>query len=128
LKNPHKYTGQCWRGTAATVLADAGYSKPQIKAVTGHKSDKAVDVYIANSSVQKSAAAHALSIPVHSRFDQDDHTTESSTKKQKLHTTESTTSEVLPESVGGPSLLPRGSASYQITINNYAGNGKQTFC
>ena len=64
MKNPLKYTGQCWRGTAATVLADAGYSKPQIKAVTEHKSDKAVDVYIANSLVQKSAAANALSIPV----------------------------------------------------------------
>ena len=62
LKNPQRYTGQCWRGTAATVLADAGFSKPQIKAVTGHKSDKAVDVYIANSMVQKSSSVHALSI------------------------------------------------------------------
>jgi hypothetical protein len=40
------------------------YSKPQIKAITGHKSDKAVEVYIGNSLVQKSAAAQALSIPV----------------------------------------------------------------
>ena len=53
------------------VLADAGYSKPQIKAVTGHKSDKAVEVYIANSLVQKSAAAQALSIPV-PLFEEDD--------------------------------------------------------
>ena len=66
-------------------MADAGYSKPQIKAVTGHKSDKAVEVYIANSLVQKSAAAQALlSIPVPS-FEEDDAAARgvSSNKKQR---------------------------------------------
>ena len=66
-------------------MADAGYSKPQIKAVTGHKSDKAVEVYIANSSlVQKSAAAQALSIPVPS-FEEEDAAAigVSSNKKQR---------------------------------------------
>ena len=48
------------------------YSKPQIKVIiTGHKSDKAVEVYIGNSLVQKLAAAQALSIPVPS-FEEDD--------------------------------------------------------
>ena len=65
-------------------MADAGYSKPQIKAVTGHKSDKAVEVYIANSLVQKSAAAQALSIPVPS-FEEEDVAASgvSSNKKQR---------------------------------------------
>ena len=65
-------------------MADAGYSKPQIKAVTGHKSDKAVEVYIANSLVQKSAAAQALSIPVPS-FEEEDAAASgvSSNKKQR---------------------------------------------
>ena len=37
----------------------------------GHKSDKAVEVYIGNSLVQKLAAAQALSTPVPS-FEEDD--------------------------------------------------------
>jgi hypothetical protein len=38
------------------------YSKPQMKVITGHKSDKAIKVYIGNSLVQKLATAQALSI------------------------------------------------------------------
>ena len=65
-------------------MADTGYAKPQIKAVTGHKSDKVVEVYIANSLVQKSAAAQALSIPVPS-FEEEDAAAigVSSNKKQR---------------------------------------------
>jgi hypothetical protein len=35
LDNPDSYTGQCWRGTASTFLADAGLSEKQIQGVTG---------------------------------------------------------------------------------------------
>jgi hypothetical protein len=60
------------------------YLKPQIKVITGHKSDKAVVVYIGNSLVQKLAAAQALSIPVPS-FEEDDAAARgvSSNKKQR---------------------------------------------
>ena len=60
------------------------YSKPQIKVITGHKSDKAVEVYIGNSLVQKLAAAQALSTPVPS-FEEDDAAARgvSSNKKQR---------------------------------------------
>lgn len=33
LKDSNKYTGQCWRGTCATLLADSGFSVPQIKGI-----------------------------------------------------------------------------------------------
>ena len=59
-------------------------SKPQIKAITGRKSDKTVEVYIGNSLVQKSAVAQALSIPVPS-FEENDAAARgmSSNKKQR---------------------------------------------
>ena len=62
LKDPLCYTGQCWRGTACTYLADAGFTKVQIKQITGHKSDSAVEKYIANSVKVKESAADALSL------------------------------------------------------------------
>ena len=82
LPNPDCYTGHCWRGTAATILADEGLSVQQIKrknikfflnlkafincnfnsGVTGHKSDTAVQVYVDNSSSSKSTAAASIAI------------------------------------------------------------------
>jgi hypothetical protein len=43
------------------MCADAGFTLPQIKAVTGHKSDTVVQSYIDNSKRQKLAAALAVS-------------------------------------------------------------------
>jgi hypothetical protein len=62
LDFPKSYTGQCWRGTACTYLADAGFSKIQIQQITGHKSEKAIDRYVANSVIVKKSAAVALSL------------------------------------------------------------------
>jgi len=43
---PKAYTGHTWRRTSITWCADAGLSLPQIKAVSGHKSDTVVQGYI----------------------------------------------------------------------------------
>ena len=53
LPHPERYTGQCWRATAATMLADKGFNEAQIMAVTGHSSSKALAVYVSNSKIQK---------------------------------------------------------------------------
>ncbi|KAJ1401497.1 hypothetical protein B484DRAFT_405701 [Ochromonadaceae sp. CCMP2298] len=37
--DPKSYMGHCWRRSAATLAANAGLSFPQIKALTGHRSD-----------------------------------------------------------------------------------------
>ena len=42
LEEPNRYTGQCWRRSAATIMADQGASLMQIKSVTGHRSDSVV--------------------------------------------------------------------------------------
>lgn len=31
LPNANSYTGQCWRGTTATILADEGFTAQEIK-------------------------------------------------------------------------------------------------
>ena len=36
LEDPDAYTGQCWRGTSCTILANNGFAKDQIKRVSGH--------------------------------------------------------------------------------------------
>ena len=38
LPNPEKYTGHCWRRSAATLAANAGLTLPQVKALTGYTS------------------------------------------------------------------------------------------
>ena len=35
LENPNSYTGQCWRGTACTLMADEGMTAKQIQGVSG---------------------------------------------------------------------------------------------
>lgn len=62
LENPDNYTGQCWRGTATTFCADAGMSAQQTRAVTGHSSERSLQVYVDNSTVQKHIAASAISL------------------------------------------------------------------
>lgn len=57
------YSGHCWRRTSATFCAESGFSLPEIKNVTGHKSDTAVQGYIDSSTRMKRKAAGALSVP-----------------------------------------------------------------
>jgi len=61
LENPDGYTGHCWRRTATTLCAEAGLSIPQMKAVTGHRSDTVLQGYIDNSILMKRKAADAIS-------------------------------------------------------------------
>jgi integrase len=44
LQDWKKYSGHCFRRTACTMAANAGMGIPQIKAMTGHKSDAVVQV------------------------------------------------------------------------------------
>jgi hypothetical protein len=62
LPFPSRYSGQCWRGTTATLCADAGMTTQEIKNVTGHKSTRALDVYVGNSGIAKTKTADALSL------------------------------------------------------------------
>ena len=56
------YTGHCWRRVAATLAAEAGLTIPEIKQITGHKSDTVVYGYIAGSKRMKEKAADALAV------------------------------------------------------------------
>ena len=60
LTTPEKYTGHCWRRTAATLAAEAGSSLAEIKTLTGHKSDTVVNHYINNSETMKVRMAETL--------------------------------------------------------------------
>ena len=62
LPDPERYTGHCWRGTAATWAANDGLSLPQIKALTNHKSDSVVQEYIHTSTFMKGVVANAVSM------------------------------------------------------------------
>ena len=62
LTKASEYTGQCWRGTAATLCADAGLCDSEIQNVTGHKSVSALQVYKANSETQKLKVSNALAM------------------------------------------------------------------
>jgi hypothetical protein len=56
------FTGHCWRRTAATICADSGFSIPEIKNVTGHKSDTVVQGYVDSSMRMKRKASNALCV------------------------------------------------------------------
>jgi len=60
-KNWDSYTGHCWRRTAATICAEAGLTIPEIKNVTGHRSDTVVQGYIDSSARMKRKASEVLS-------------------------------------------------------------------
>jgi len=62
LPNPEKYTGHCWRRTSITLMTNSGMSLPQIKAVSGHKSDSVVQGYIDHSKLLRSTAANAVAV------------------------------------------------------------------
>jgi len=62
LEEPSNYTGHCWRRVAATFAAEAGLTIPEIKQITGHKSDTVVYGYIAGSKRMKEKAADALAV------------------------------------------------------------------
>jgi len=64
LPNPQHYTGHCMRRSSITTAADKGLSLPQIKAISGHKSDNVVQSYISKSDAQRTLAANALSLDV----------------------------------------------------------------
>ena len=46
LPDHDAYTGHCWRRTAVTLACEKGLTLPQIKALTGHRSDTVVQGYI----------------------------------------------------------------------------------
>ena len=53
---------QCWRGTECTFIADEGRTAEQMKAVSGHQTTSALQVYVNNSKIQKEAAARSVSL------------------------------------------------------------------
>ena len=65
LESPNQYTGQCWRHTSATILAEHGWHHEQIMGITGHKSERVVKGYIANSDKMLKQAGTALSFGDH---------------------------------------------------------------
>jgi integrase len=60
--NSNDYTSHCLRRTAITMGANAGMTMPQLKAMSGHKSDASCEGYIAKSMPMKMHAANALSL------------------------------------------------------------------
>jgi len=60
LENAANFTGHCWRRTATTFCAESGLTIPQMKQVTGHKSDTVVQGYIDRTELMKRKAAVAL--------------------------------------------------------------------
>lgn len=56
------YTGHCWRRSSTTFAADAGLSLPQIKVLTGHKSDTVVQGYIDRSKPMQKLVTSAVSL------------------------------------------------------------------
>lgn len=60
LMNPQSYTGQCFRRTSATALADRGISLTNLKQHAGWKSDTVAEGYIANSKKMRRDIAEML--------------------------------------------------------------------
>jgi hypothetical protein len=61
LDSPEKYTGQCFRRTSATALADTGESRVNLKRHGGWKSDSVVEGYMHNSKKMRTEIACRLS-------------------------------------------------------------------
>lgn len=59
-KDPNKFTGHCWRRTAATWAAESGISLINLKRLGRWESDTVAQNYIANSKKQKRINAVAL--------------------------------------------------------------------
>jgi hypothetical protein len=62
LTTPDSYTGHTWRRTATTWAADEGLTLPQLKVLTGHKSDTVLQGYIDTSKVMKNLVSSAVSL------------------------------------------------------------------
>ena len=62
LPNPERYTGQCFRRTSATALADSGASRLQLKRAGCWLSDSVVEGYINDSKRLRSDIAQNLLI------------------------------------------------------------------
>ena len=62
LKDADKFTGQAFRGTALTIMADNGASEDQMRRVSGHKSSSALQRYIGCSLNSKEIGAKLLTI------------------------------------------------------------------
>jgi hypothetical protein len=62
FENWKEFTSHCLRRTAITFGADAGMTMPQLKAMSGHKSDTSCEGYIARSMPMKMHAANALNL------------------------------------------------------------------
>jgi integrase len=68
LPNYEKYTGHCWRRTTITIGANAGLTLPQLKALSGHKSDTVLQKYIDNSGPMKATVSEAIQVGKKGRF------------------------------------------------------------
>ncbi|KAJ1430222.1 hypothetical protein B484DRAFT_396016 [Ochromonadaceae sp. CCMP2298] len=62
MENFQDYTSHCIRRTAISLGANAGMTMPQLKAMSGNKSDTSCEGYIARSVPMKLSAANALSL------------------------------------------------------------------
>ena len=62
LEAPDSYTGHTWRRTSITFMANAGMSLPQIKSVSGHKSDTVVQGYIDKSEHMQTITAETREV------------------------------------------------------------------
>jgi len=54
-----------WRDSSCTLptfCIDGGMNATETRAVTGHKSEAALSLYVANSSVQKNRASEAIAL------------------------------------------------------------------
>ncbi|KAJ1421105.1 hypothetical protein B484DRAFT_465655, partial [Ochromonadaceae sp. CCMP2298] len=60
--NWKEFTSHALRRTAITLGCGAGMTMPQLKAMSGHKSDSALEGYIATSMPMKLSAAAALTL------------------------------------------------------------------
>ena len=60
LPDPHLYTGQCFRRTSATALADSGASRLQLKRAGCWKSDSVAEGYINDSKRLRTDIASSL--------------------------------------------------------------------
>ena len=67
LPNPNSYKGHTWRRSCITKLAEEGLTLPQMKVVTGHRSDTVLQGYIDRSKRMQTVGANAIAIGGSSR-------------------------------------------------------------
>ena len=62
LPDPHKFTGQAFRGTALGIAAGKGANEQQLKQISGHTSVSSLSVYLTNSDISKRNSANFTSV------------------------------------------------------------------